>query len=78
MDGNEVQRAVLSIDVSDEFGDLTLQFRRICQGGRGDLDKDDLSNPLRVVLQQFFKGTQLRVGDLSGHQKKKKQREISR
>ena len=50
MDGNEIERTVLSVDVSDEFGHLMLQFWRICQGGRGDLNEDDLSNPLRVVL----------------------------
>jgi hypothetical protein len=57
VDGNEVQRTILSVDVSDEFGHLTLQFWRICQGGRGNLDKDDLSDPLWVILQQFFEGS---------------------
>ena len=57
VDGNEVQRAVLSVDVSDEFRYLTLQFRRVCQGGRSDLDKDDLPNPLWIILQQFFEGS---------------------
>ena len=50
VDGNEVQRTVLSVDVSDELGYLTLQFWRVCQGRRSDLDKDDLSNPLWIIL----------------------------
>ena len=57
VDGNEVQRTILSVDVSDELGHLTLQFWRIRQGGRGDLDEDYLSDPLREVFQQFFERT---------------------
>ena len=65
VDGNKVQRTILSVDVSNELGNLTLQFWRIRQGGRGNLDENDLSNPLRVVLQQFFEGSQLRAEGVS-------------
>ena len=50
VDGNEVQGAVLSVDVSHELGHLSLEFWGVCQGGRGDLDKDNLSDPLWVIL----------------------------
>ena len=50
MDGNEVQRAILSVNVSNDLRHLALQFWRIRQGGRGDLNENDLSYPLWVVL----------------------------
>lgn len=56
MDGNEVQRTVLSVDVSDKLGYLTLQFRRVCQGRRSDLDKDNLPDPLRIIFKKFLEG----------------------
>lgn len=65
VDGNEVQRTILSVDVSNELRYLMLQFWRVCQGRRGNLNENDLSDPLRVVLQQFFEGSQLRVEVLS-------------
>lgn len=65
VDGDKVQRTVLSVDVSDELGNLTLQLRRICQGGRGDLNENDFSDPLRVLLQQFFEGSQLSIEEVS-------------
>lgn len=61
VDGDEVQRTILSVDMSDELGHLMFQFRRICQGGGCDLDENDLSNPLWVVLQQLFESSQLGV-----------------
>lgn len=42
MNGDKVQASVLSVDVSDEFRDLTFEFRRVGQRGRRDLDQDDL------------------------------------
>lgn len=59
MDRNEIERTVFAIDVSDDLGYLSLQFRRIREGGRRNLYKNDVANPLRVVLKEFFKRTKL-------------------
>ena len=59
VDGNEVKRAVLSVDVRNELGHLTLKLGRVGQSGRRDLDEDDVADPLRVVLEQLLERAQL-------------------
>ena len=59
MHGDEVQRTVLPVDMGDELGYLTFELRRVCQRGRRDLNKDDIADPLRVVLEQLFERAQL-------------------
>lgn len=59
MHGYEIQTSVLSIDMCDQFRHLTLQFGRIRECRRSYLDKDDLSLPFRVIMQEFLKRTQL-------------------
>lgn len=59
MDGDEVQRAILSIDVRDELGHLSLELGRVGQRRRGHLDQDHIANPLRIIAEQLLKGTEL-------------------
>ena len=59
VDGDEVQRTELSVDVRDKLGYLTLQLRRVGKSGRSNLDQNDVADPLRVVLQQLLKCTKL-------------------
>lgn len=59
VNGNEIQRPVLAIDVGYQFGDLTFQLGRVGESRRGDLDQDDLSDPFGEVLQQFFECAKL-------------------
>ena len=59
MNGNEVQRTVLAVDVRDELRDLALKLWRVRERGRGDLDEDHVADPLRVVLEQLLKHAQL-------------------
>ena len=56
---DEVERAVLAVDVRDELGHLALELRRVRHGARRDLDEDDVPDPLRVVLQQLLERAQL-------------------
>lgn len=59
VDGNEIEASVFAIDVGDELADHTLQLGRVGKGRAGDLDHDDIANPLGVVLQQLFECTKL-------------------
>lgn len=56
---DEVKRTVLSVDVRDELRDLALEFGRIRERRRRDLDEHDIPDPLRVILQQLLEGTEL-------------------
>ena len=49
------------VNVSNDLRHPTLQFLRIQQSGRGDLNGNDLSCSLWVVLQELFEGSQLRA-----------------
>ena len=60
VDGDEVQRTELSVDVRDKLRHLTFELRRVGQRRRRNLDKDDIPNPLRVILQELLEGTKLR------------------
>ena len=59
MHRDEVQRAILAIDVCNELGDLALEPGRVGQRGRCDLDQDDIPNPLRIIMQQLLERTEL-------------------
>ena len=56
---DEVEAAKLAVDLRDELADLLLQLRRVGEGWRGDLDHDDLADPLRVGEQEVAEGAQL-------------------
>lgn len=59
MDWDKIQRSIFSIDVSNELADHPLKFRRISQSRARDLNHDDVTDPFRVVAQEFFKSAQL-------------------
>lgn len=59
MDGDEVETSVLAVDVGHKFAHKPFEFRRIGQSGARHLNHDDVANPFRVILQQFFKRTEL-------------------
>lgn len=60
MDRDEVQTSIFTIDVRNEFADLPLKLGRVRQGGRGDLDHDNIANPLREILEELLKRAKLR------------------
>lgn len=45
--------------MGDELRDLSLEFGRVRESGRCHLDQDNFADPLRVIVQQLFKGTKL-------------------
>ena len=59
MYGNEIQSTELAVDLSNELRDLMLKTRGVGEGGRGDLDQDDVSNPLGVCSEEAGECAQL-------------------
>lgn len=51
MHRDEVELSELAIDVGNEFADLSLKLGRVRERGRGDLDKHNVPDPLRVLVQ---------------------------
>ena len=47
---DEIQAAILAIDAAHELADLSFEFLRIRKSRRCNLNKDDPTYPLRVVL----------------------------
>ena len=61
VDRDEVKTSIFTVDVGNEFAHKTLEFRRISQGGARHLDHDNVADPFRVVLKQFFERTKLKA-----------------
>ena len=57
--GDEVERAVLAVDVGDELGDDAFELGGVGECGRGDLDHDDVADPFWVVLQELLECPEL-------------------
>lgn len=64
MDGGKVERSVGAIDVCDQLCDLGFQLGVLDQGRRCDLDQDDLTLHLRVVVQKLFESLKLLLDTL--------------
>ena len=73
MHRDEVQRTVLAVDVRNEFRNLTLELGRVCQRGRSDLDKDNVPNPLWVIVEELLEGTELYMQSLLAQEKDKEE-----
>ena len=56
---NKIQASILAINMCDELRHDALKFGRVCEGRRGDLDHDDISDPFGVVLEEFLESTKL-------------------
>ena len=50
---DEIQATILAIDAAHELADLSFEFGRVGKSRRGNLNKDDSTYPLGVVMQQF-------------------------
>ena len=59
MNGDEIQRAVLSVNVRDELRNLTLQLGRVGKSRGCDLDEDNMADPLGIILQKLLERTEL-------------------
>jgi hypothetical protein len=56
---NEIQATILAIDVAYELADLSFEFGRVGKRRRSNLNKDDSTYPLGVVVKQFGERAQL-------------------
>lgn len=56
---DEIKRTILAVDVRDELRHLPLELRGVGQRGRRHLDENDISDPLRVLLQELLERAQL-------------------
>lgn len=59
MHRDEIKRTVLSVDMCNKLGHLSLKFRGVRKSWRSYLYKNDIANPLRVIAEQLFKCTEL-------------------
>lgn len=48
---DEVQATILAIDATHKFADLSFEFWRVGKSRRCNLDKDDPTYPLGVIVQ---------------------------
>jgi hypothetical protein len=55
VDGDEIQAAILSIDVSNELTNHALELGGVGKSGTRYLDHDDVADPLRVILKELLK-----------------------
>jgi hypothetical protein len=56
---NEIQATILAIDAAHELADLSFEFGSVGKCRRSNLNKDDSTYPLGVVVQQFGERAQL-------------------
>src|SRR6267154_432098 len=56
---NEVQATILAIDAAHKLADLSFEFWRVGKGRGCNLDKDDPTYPLGVIVQQLRERAQL-------------------
>ena len=59
MHRNEVQATILAIDAAHKLADLSFEFWRVGKSRGCNLDKDDPTYPLGVIMQQLRKRAQL-------------------
>ena len=59
MDRNKIEGSIFAIDMRDKLGNLSLEFRRVRQGRRRHLDHDNVADPLRIIVEQFFESMKL-------------------
>ena len=50
---NKVQATILAIDAAHKLADLAFEFWRVGKSGGCNLNEDDSTYPLRVVVQQL-------------------------
>lgn len=62
MNWNEIKRTIFAVDMGYDLGDLPLEFWRIRKCRRRDLNENNISNPLRVVLKELLEGSELSEG----------------
>ena len=60
----EIQASILAINMRDKLRHDAFKFGRVCKGRRGDLDHDDIPDPLGVILEKFLESTKLTKFDL--------------
>jgi hypothetical protein len=56
---DEVQATILTIDAAHKLADLSFEFWRVGKSRRCNLDKDDPTYPLGVIMQQLGERAQL-------------------
>jgi hypothetical protein len=56
---NKVQATVLAVDAAHELADLSFEFRRVGKSRGSNLNEDDPTYPLGVIVQQLREGAQL-------------------
>lgn len=62
MNWDEIKRTIFAVDMCYNLRDLPLEFWRIRKCRRRDLNEDNISNPLRVVLKELLEGSELSEG----------------
>lgn len=59
----ELERTILAVDLINQLRDLRPKLGGISRTRRGDLNKDNLLSPLRIIPQEALKGTELKNDD---------------
>lgn len=59
MHRNKVQATILAVDAAHKFADLSFEFWRVGKSRGSNLDKDDPTYPLGVIVQQLRERAQL-------------------
>ena len=56
---DKIQVTILAVDAAHKLADLSFEFGRVGKGRRCNLDKDDPTYPLGVIVQQLRERAQL-------------------
>jgi hypothetical protein len=68
MHRDEVQATILAVDTAHKFADLSFEFWRVGKSRGCNLNKDDPTYPLRVIVQQLRERAQLLYNPLDNVQ----------